>query len=97
MYENDFNGIPQPPKASGMAIATLVLGIAGLIIGLFVNVYIGMICGIVGIVLGSMERKRQPSTMVNAGFICSLVATAVSAASLVCALCVIGSFISAFS
>ena len=53
-----------------------------------------LILGIVGIVLGVKARKQAPSGIATAGFVCSIVGTALSAALLVCALCALGALAS---
>ena len=57
----------------------------------------GMLCGIVGIVLGSKARKETPSPMADGGFICSIVSTCISGAAIVCALCALGTLVSLFA
>ncbi len=66
----DFNQMPPPPapdattapyveeKASGLAITTLILGIASCTI----CCYMGFITGIIGIILGIIEKSK-----INAG------------------------------
>lgn len=79
----------QPGNAGGnntMGIISLVLGILSIVFS-FLYVYVGLILGIVGIVLGVKARKQAPSSIATAGFVCSIVGTALSAALLVCALC----------
>lgn len=59
-------GMPPQQKTSGKAIAALVLGIVSVCIA----VYLGLICGIIGLVLGIMGMKeidRNPQTMKGKG------------------------------
>jgi hypothetical protein len=61
----------EPPKKSGMAIASLILGILSIPSGCCYG--LGIILGIVGIILGVMSKKDsgQMSGMAIAGIICS--------------------------
>lgn len=70
-----------------MAIASLVLGIASLFFGTVMQLtgigWIGIICGIVGIVLGVIAKKHlmaagQPAGMAKAGFILSIIGLVLS-------------------
>lgn len=63
----------QNPKSNGLAIASLVLGIAS--ICLSCTVYFSFITGIVGIILGiiSVVRQNPGKKMAIAGIICSAV------------------------
>ena len=67
-------------KNNGKAIASLVLGIAGLVLSIFAGMafygWIGTICGIVGLILGIMSKKENPSTMATAGIVLSIIALA---------------------
>lgn len=59
-----------------MAVASLVLGIIALICTFSVyGAWIGLILGIIGIILGIIAKKEQPSGIATGGFICSLIAT----------------------
>jgi uncharacterized membrane protein len=77
-----------------MAIASLVLGIVGIVLGaafswtIWVGC-IGIVCGIVGIVLGVLGRKNaQNSTIATAGLILSIIAVVVSSIVVIsCAAC----------
>ena len=79
-----------------LAIASLVLGILSIVFA-FVYIYVGLIAGVVGIVLGVKARKETPCGLATAGFVCSIVGTALSAVMLVCALCVVGASIAALA
>ncbi len=59
-----------------MAVASLVLGIIALICTISgYGAWAGLILGIVGIILGTMAKKEQPSGIATGGFVCSLIAT----------------------
>jgi Domain of unknown function (DUF4190) len=53
-----YNGYGQPPPPKGLAIASLVTGIAGAFFSLFYG--FGLFPSIAGIITGHLARKRQP-------------------------------------
>lgn len=55
-----------------LAIVSLVLGIVSVIFA-FVFVWVGLICGIVGLILASKAKKQNPNGMATAGFVLSLI------------------------
>lgn len=62
-----------------MGVASLVLGIISIIIGLFSGGglgWLGAIAGIIGIILG-VQGKKVPEQrgMASAGFVCSIIGT----------------------
>lgn len=68
-------------NARTMGIASLVLGIVALA-SCFTGIgaMVGIICGIIGWVLGAKARKRLPineSGMATAGWICSMISLAI--------------------
>src|SRR4249920_1099542 len=79
---------PPPPLApphqtNGLAVASLVLGIVGLV--LTITVWIGPICDVLAIVFGAMARRRLPEGapnrgMATAGFILGIVGLALTVA-----------------
>ena len=66
--------------AKGKAIASLVLGIVGTIVGVLWVPLIGIICGIIGIVLGVSARKTtvEQKGMATAGLVLSIISLAAS-------------------
>lgn len=64
------------PKKSGMGIAAMVCGIASIVF-CFVF-YIGIPCGIVGLVLGIVANRKEKSGMALAGIITGAIGTALS-------------------
>ena len=58
---------PAPKQSRGMAIAGLVLGICSLVF--FWSPFIGIICGILGLVFGILGKKKQQGGMATAGII----------------------------
>jgi Domain of unknown function (DUF4190) len=55
-YQPGYYGAPQPPK--GLSIASMVLGIAGVVLGIWYG--IGLFPSIAAIITGHMAQKRQP-------------------------------------
>ena len=67
-----------PPKAHGLGIAGMVLGIVGLVFAFIpcVNI-VGIILGIVGVILAAVGRSKSPKGhqgMATAGVVCSILA-----------------------
>lgn len=94
----NFGGVGENARNSkGLAIASIALGAAGIIaaaafswIAWGVGALVGLICGIVGVVLGVIARKQNPgnSTAATLGVILSLIAVIVGAICLAsCAAC----------
>ena len=74
-------------KGKNMAIACMVLGIAGLVFTLFINTLLGVIMGIVGLVLaGKAKRLGFVGGMRTAGFVTSLISVILGGILLVLAL-----------
>ena len=65
-----------------MGIASLVLGILSIVIGVFLPGplgWLGAILGIVGIVFGASARKNSDSnSLATAGLVCSIIGTILS-------------------
>jgi len=63
-----------------MAVAGLVLGILSLVGGSIpgANAFPCWLFGIVGIILSSIARKKQPSGMATAGLVLSIIGTILS-------------------
>ncbi|MEA4853113.1 MAG: hypothetical protein VB082_02420 [Christensenella sp.] len=55
-----------------LAIIALILGIVSLVCA-FLFWPVGLICGIVGLILGSKARKSAPGGMATAGFVLSII------------------------
>ncbi len=73
-----------------MGVASLVLGIVALVFTFFGPAgWIGLIIGIIGIILGALAKKNNPSGIATAGLVCSIIGTAVCGIGfLACAACV---------
>ena len=65
-------------KSNGLAIASLVLGIVSIVF-CFIIQWLGLIIGIVGIVLGVMAKKKNPTGMATAGLVLSIIGTVLCA------------------
>lgn len=65
-----------------MAIASLVLGIISIVVGLFISSagWLGTIIAIVGIILGVVARKKMDDNykLATAGMVCSIVGLVLS-------------------
>lgn len=93
-HPNTYEPNPRPQGKNTLSIATLVLGIVGIIFD-FIFLWIGLIAGIVGIVLGVKARKEEDAQgLAMAGFVCSIIAVAIAGALLACVLCAVGTAVS---
>lgn len=77
-------------KGKNYAVASLVLGIAAIVL-VFTGIVaiIGVACGVVGLILGNKARKILPYErrgMATAGFVCSIVGLGICAIGFVVAL-----------
>jgi len=76
-----------------MDVAGLVLGILSIIGGSIpgVNAFPMWVFGIVGIIISSRARARQPSAIATAGFVLSIIGTVLALFTfLACAVCAVG-------
>ena len=83
-------------ESKGLAVGGLVLGIASIVFA-FIYTWIAAL-GIVGIVLlSAMAMKRCPSAkgLAIGGLVCAIVGTVLNVSLVACALCVVGSVLSA--
>lgn len=84
-----------------MAIAALVLGIAGLVLSFVPGISIvGPICAIVGVILGAIARKKakeanEPTGMATAGMILSIITLVISVIVVIATIACIGAIGSA--
>lgn len=76
-------------KSNGLAVASLVLGIVAIVFSFIgLSIPFGLIIGIVGIVLGVMAKKKNPSGMATAGLVLSIIGTILCAIIFIaCAAC----------
>ena len=77
-------------KSNGLAVASLVLGIVAIVFSFIgLSIPFGLIIGIVGIVLGVMAKKKNPSGMATAGLVLSIIGTILCAIIFIaCAACI---------
>ena len=76
-------------KNEGFGVASFVLGIVSIVLAW--TFYIGLPCGIVGIVLAIKQKSMGPTKLGNTGFILSIIGTVLSVLSLLLVLLIIGS------
>ena len=79
-------------NAKGMAVASLVLGGLSLVTG---TVFVGLILGIIGCVLGVKARNKMPMGhpdrgVATAGMVCSIIGIVIGGIALVSCLCIVG-------
>lgn len=97
MNENENNVNVTPNDGKGMSVASLVLGILG-IIGSWIPVvsYFTALCAILGLIFGVKGRKQstlangKPSGLATAGFVLGIIGTSFAAIGLLCALACVG-------
>ena len=77
--------------SNGLAIASLVLGIVS-ILGIWASWAIGIPAAVVGLILGIMARKQNPSSMATAGIVLSIIALILSAVVMVACVSCFGCF-----
>ncbi len=64
-------------RNNGKSVASLVLGIIGVVVGFFGGwAWIGAILGIIGLILGVLGKKEAPNGMATAGIVLSIIAIA---------------------
>ena len=79
-------GAPSGPPAKGLAIASLILGIVGLLTSWIIGM--GFVPGLVGLILAIVARKKGNKTgLIIAGLILSIIAILASFA-FVCLVCI---------
>lgn len=74
-----------------MGVAALVLGIVAIVFSLLgLGVPVGVICGLVGVILGALAKKSNPgSGLATGGLVCSIIGTVLSViAYIACAACI---------
>jgi len=63
---------PEPKKTDTLAIVSLILGIAAIVLGCCIT-YLGIALGVGGIVCSVMSKKKQKSGLATAGMVCSII------------------------
>lgn len=61
-----------PQKTDTLAIVSLILGIASIVLGCCVT-YLGIALGVGGIICSVMSKKKQKSGLATAGLVCSII------------------------
>jgi len=61
-----------PQKNDTLAIVSLILGIAAILMGCCIT-YLGIALGIGGIICSVMSKKKRKSGMATAGLVCSII------------------------
>lgn len=63
-----------------MGVASLVLGISSIVLGLFLSsTFVPTVLGIVGIILGAIAKKKNPADgMAKGGLVCSIIGVVLS-------------------
>ena len=70
--QNFQNNYQQPTKPDALAIVSLILGIASIVLGCCVT-YLGIALGVGGIICSVMSKKKQKSGLATAGLVCSII------------------------
>lgn len=71
-----------------MGVASLVIGIIALVVGLFINMPVGIIAGVIAIVLGALGRKNGQGGVATAGMVLGIIAVALCAVTYIaCLIC----------
>lgn len=91
LQNNPYQQVPpeQPKKNDTLAIVSLILGIAAIVLGCCVT-YLAIVLGIAGIVCAVMSKKKQPSGMATAGMVCSIIGIVLAVIWIVGSLAIIG-------
>lgn len=74
-----------------MGVAALVLGIVAIVFSLFgLGIPVGIICGVLGIILGAIAAKNAPENgIAKGGLVCSIIGSVFSIIAYVaCAACI---------
>ncbi len=87
----------QPQESQGMAIAALIMGIAGLIGGWFPIIqYFTLVLSILAIIFGAKARKKSVGAgMATAGMVLGIISVAITVAMIVCVICAAGAIAAA--
>lgn len=69
-------GEPDAPKTPGVAVASLILGIAGIVFSCCCGA--GVLFGIIGLILAIVGNKEQKTGVGTGGLVCSIIAIVLS-------------------
>ncbi len=78
VYNQMNDGGSAPSGGKGLAVASLVLGIVGAVMGCCFYI-VGIGCGIAAIVMGAIAKKKGQRGMATAGLILGIIATVIYA------------------
>ena len=85
-------------KSNGFAVTSLVLGIVAIVFSFIgLSIPFGLIIGIVGIVLGIVAKKKNPTGMATAGLVLSIIGTVLCAIVFIACMACVGAIGSAAS
>ena len=84
-------------KTNGLAIASLVLGIVGIVCIFAGKGWLSLILGIIGIILAVKSKKQSPSGMATAGLVLSIISTVFGALVFIACTALVGVGASIFS
>ncbi len=79
----------EPQKTDTLAIVSLILGIAAILLGCCVT-YLGIALGVGGIVCSVLSKKKQKSGLATAGMICSIIGIVFAVLWIVCSVVLVG-------
>lgn len=92
-FQNNPYQQPNPPegpkKTDSLAIVSLVLGIASIVMSCCIT-YLGIALGIGGIICSVMSKKKQKSGMATAGMVCSILGLVFSVLLLIFSAAILG-------
>lgn len=95
-YDNVYNNTyeqpvtpPEPQKTDTLAIVSLILGIASIVLGCCVP-YLGIALGVGGIICSVMSKKKQKTGMATAGLVCSIIGIVLTLIWIVCSVALVG-------
>lgn len=74
VYNQMNNGGAAPSGGKGLAVASLILGIVGIVGGCCIT-YIGVGCGIAAIITGVIGKKKGAGGMATAGLVLGIIST----------------------
>lgn len=79
----------QPQKTDTLAIVSLILGIASIVMSCCVT-YLAIGLGIGGIICSVMSKKKQKSGMATAGMVCSIIGIVIAAIWIIFSVAIMG-------
>lgn len=88
-YEQPVTPPEQPQKTDTLAIVSLILGIAAILLGCCFT-YLGIALGVGGIICSVMSKKKQKSGMATAGLVCSIIGIVFAVIWIVCSVAILG-------